>query len=277
MLTERERIVLAELNEWEKQLFAKEQSNTSIVFNQWLEQSFQKLPEDVQEKFLQTVDESLFQLQAIIQSSQFRNNSEQRILANGRRFNEHINDIADLNKLTFDQLQYIAKEQISRHRLYSLFQGSLTGTGQTLFATIDIPALAIINIRVIQLISLSYGYQLNSPFNMVATLKCFQGAMLPDEWKKAAWSDLINHLEESEDRYFHGGTAKVTSVQWLQQPLKQLLKLLTINLFKNRRIQNIPVISIALGAGMNYKLTKDITDFSDNYYKYRYLLERQGG
>ena len=47
-------------------------------------------------------------------------------------FKKDLQNIEDLRKLDIDQLQYIAMQQIARHRLYSFAQGGLAGTGGTL-------------------------------------------------------------------------------------------------------------------------------------------------
>lgn len=277
MLTKREQNIFKEIEDWEQRLLSEQHGNFQSMFDKWLQLSFDKLPDNVQKEFFRVIDDWLFHLQAMIQNTKFQNNAEARILENARLYNPNISDISEMRELEINQLQYIANEQIARHRLYSLFQGSLTGTGKAIFMGADIPAIAIINIRIVQLLSMTYGFKLNNPFAMITALKCFHGGMLPAEWKKDVWSELINNLHNTDNPYIYESNDEIISVASLQQPLQQLLKLIVISLFKNKRIENIPVISMFLGASVNYKLTKDVTEFSHNYYKYRYLFERQGG
>lgn len=276
MLTEREQKIWNELQEWEQQLFSQQTNEMNRTFEKWLEQSFSLLPENIQQQFFHVLDEWLFHLHAMIQSAQFQQDAEKRILSVARMYHPHIDEISHMQQLTIDQLIYIATEQIARHRLYSLVQGGLSGTGRALFLGVDIPAIAIINIRVIQLISMTYGYKVNNPFEMMASLKCFHGAMLPVDRRKEAWESLKENIVNSEEAYFYEGDEDILSLPWLNQPLKQLLKLIVIVLFKKKRLQQVPLLSMAIGAGTNYQLTKTVTDFSHKYYQYRYLIDQRG-
>lgn len=258
-------------------MLSQEPNSFNQTFEKWLEQSFAKLPENTQQQFFSLLDDWVFHLHAMIQGAQFQQNAEQRILSAGRIFQPTICEIADMQQLEIDQMQYIANEQISRHRLYSFAQGGLSGTGGVLFLGADIPAIAVINIRMIQLISMTYGYKVNNPFNMMTSLKLFHGATLPITWRKEAWRTLIADLNNKEDRYFYEGEEDIMTIPWLKQPLIQMFKLIVIRLFKNKRLQGLPIVSMAIGAGANYQLTKTVSDFSHQYYKYRYLIEQRGG
>ncbi len=51
---------------------------------------------------------------------------------------------------------------------------------------------------------------------------------------------------------------------------------MVILLFRRKVIQGIPLISMAIGAGANYQLTRKVTDLAHKYYQYRYLKEKEG-
>ena len=83
-------------------------------------------------------------------------------------------------------------QQIARHRLYSFAQGGLAGTGGTLLLGTDIPAMAVINLRVVQLIAMTYGFEVNTPYEMMSSLRVFHTATLPARLQKEGWSILMN-------------------------------------------------------------------------------------
>jgi len=62
----------------------------------------------------------------------------------------------------------------------------------------------------------------------------------------------------------------------VDEPLKELLKISLIILFSNRKVSGIPFISVAIGAGINYRTTRKVTHFAKKYYQYKYLLEKSG-
>ncbi|TKC15798.1 EcsC family protein [Robertmurraya kyonggiensis] len=275
MFTDRENKLYLEIKDWEQSLYSYEPNDLVLTYEKYLERAFALLPEQTQKEFFSVLDTWLFHLHALIQGSSLQHDAKERILAAGRVFHEDISQLDDLRILSIDQLQYIAKQQIARHRLYSFAQGGLSGTGGALVLGADIPAIIVINLRVVQLIAMTYGYEVNNPFEMMTSLKVFHAATLPNRLLGQGWNQLMDELHSTDEFYFYDGEDKLTDTTWLEQPLKQILKGWTILLFKNKKIQGIPVLSMALGAGMNYQLTRKVTEFAHNYYQMRYLLEKE--
>jgi len=274
-LTERETVVMNEIRSWEKNLLNYEANDFQLLYEKYLERSFSLLPEKVQKQFFYLIDGWLFHLHSIIQGSQLQMDAKERIVTSGRIFRKDIEKIADLRQLDIDQLQYIAEQQIAKHRLYSFAQGGLSGTGGTLLLGADIPAMAVINLRVVQLIAMTYGFEVNTPFEMMTSLKVFHIATLPPRIQKEGWASLMTELEAHEELYFYEGNEKITDITWLEQPIQQLFKAMVIMLFRKRAIQGIPLVSMAIGAGTNYQLTRKVTDFAHKYYQLRYLKEKE--
>jgi len=201
--------------------------------------------------------------------------AKERILSSGRIFKKDLEKIEDLKQLQIEQLEYIAEQQIARHRLYSFAQGGLAGTGGPLLLSADIPAIAVINLRAVQLIAMTYGVEVNTPFEMMTSLKVFHTATLPPRLQKEGWTMLMNELQSHDDDYFYEGNEEITDITWLEQPVQQLLKALVITLFRKKLIQGIPLVSMAIGAGTNYQLTRKVTDVAHKYYQLRYLKEKE--
>ncbi|WP_313799549.1 EcsC family protein [Cytobacillus sp.] len=275
-LSEREKRVLAEIQEWETKLYSYEPNDFELTYERYIEKSFSLLPEKVQAQFFSTLDNWLFHLHALIQGSQMQMDARERILTAGRVFNPEIESIEDLKHLRIDQLQYIADQQIARHRLYSFAQGGMAGAGSSLMLGADIPAMAVINLRVVQLIAMTYGIEVNTPYEMMTSLKVFHAATLPSRMQSRIWDELMRELQSQEEYYFYEGKEELADVTWIEQPAKQLLKGLAILIFRNRTIQGIPFISMAIGASANYQLTRKVSEFAHKYYQYRYLHKKAG-
>ncbi|MDQ0272095.1 EcsC family protein [Cytobacillus purgationiresistens] len=275
-LKEREQAVLEEIREWEQKIFSYEPNDIERSYEKYLEHAFSLLSEEVQAQFFTALDSWLFHLHALIQGSHLQIDAKERILTAGRIFQPEIQTLEDMNVLQIDQLQYIAKQQIARHRMYSLVQGGAAGTGGAVMLGSDIPAMAVINLRSVQLIAMTYGVEVNTPFEMMSSLKVFHASTLPPRMQSRAWEDLLNDLERNEDLYFYEGKDDLTDVTWLEQPIKQLLKAITIFMLRKKSIQGVPFISMAIGAGANYQLTRKVTDFAHKYYQLRYLANKKG-
>ncbi|WP_442595473.1 EcsC family protein [Neobacillus sp. D3-1R] len=262
------------LIEWENKLLSYQPNDFELTYEKYIEKAFSLLPNEIQAGFFSLLDDWLFHLHALIQGTQFQMDAKDRILTAGRMFNSQIESISDLRTLEIDQINYIVQQQVSRHRFYSFAQGGLSGTGGTILLGADLPAMAVINLRAVQLIAMSTGFEVNTPFEMMTSLKVFHFATLPPRLQMSGWQELKRELHDAHD-YFFEGNEKLTDVSWMEQPLKQLLKALAILAFRKKYLQGIPLVSMAIGAGSNYYLTRKVTDFAQHYYQMRYLLEKE--
>ncbi|MFZ3591803.1 EcsC family protein [Bacillus sp. DJP31] len=274
-LSERDLIVLEKIRNWEQQLDEYEASFFEQSYEKWLERAFEQLPPKLQDKFYTMLDGWFVQLHALLQGSQLQSDARQRILHSAQNQHPHIQDVQDLRQLPIDRLIYFAEQEISNHRLYSFAQGGLAGAGGFLFIAADIPLMLAINLRAVQLLSLIYGKEVNTPYEMVTSLKVFHAATLPKHHQGKGWRDLVSEIEEDRDSFFwYDGTVRLTDGRWMELPLKQLIKSLFILLFKRKLIQGIPLIGMGIGAGMNYGLTRQVTGFAHHFYQLRYLMEK---
>jgi hypothetical protein len=270
-LSSREKVIKQELLDWENELFSYEPTDLEMLYEKGLENSFSLLPEEAQKQIFTKLDTWLFHLHALVQSSQFQLDARERILSSARVFNQEIQSIQDLKVLSIDQLRFIADQQISRHRLYSFAQGGISGMGGALLLGSDLPAITVINLRMVQLIAMSYGFEVNTPYEMMISLKVFHAGTLPKRLQKYGWEELLQDLEANEDTYFYEGKDELTNISWLEQPLKHILKAIAIMTFRKKKLQGLPIVSIAIGAGSNYQLTRKVSEFAHKFYQYRYL------
>ena len=274
-LTNREQIMYEEILEWRGRLSSYERTDAETIYEKLISNGISYIPEDKQKELYETLDSVLFHLHAMIQGAQFQVEASDRILACARLFDEEIEEIGDLKRLSVDQIEYIVKQQISRHRVYSFTQGGMSGMGGVPLLLSDLPAILVINLRLVQLIALSYGYEVNTPKEMMISLKAFYTGTLPERYQMAGLEDLINNASESGQSYFYEGKEEITNAEWFDQPLRLMAKYTAIKMFKNRKIQGLPIVSMMIGAGSNYSLTKKVSDFAHHFYKYRYLMEKE--
>ncbi|WP_071460384.1 EcsC family protein [Bacillus massilinigeriensis] len=272
--SDREQKVLNGLKEWENALAEYQPNDFEQIYHQYVDRSFALLPEGIQERFFGMMDGWLFHLHALIQGSQLQTDARERILSAGRIFQPDIETVEDMRELSLEQMEYIATLQISRHRLYSFLQGGSAGSGGSLMLGADIPAMAVINLRAVQLVAMSYGFEVNTPFEMMAALKVFHVAMMPKRMQSAGWDELMRDLRKAEDFYFYHGREEITNPSWLEQPLKQVFKGIAILFFRKKKLSGFPLISMGIGAGVNYQMTRKVTDFAHRYYQARYFFRK---
>ena len=275
-LTNRDIQVWNEISEWENRLFQTEPTDFHVLYDKWLEQSFSLLPENIREQIFPKLDSWMFHLHAMVQSSQVQMDARERVLSAARVFNSGIDSADDMRiKLSIDQLNYIADQQMARHRLYSFVQGGASGSGGVLLLGADIPFMTVINVKTVQLVAMSYGYEVNTPFEMMMALRVFHIGTMPKRLQGAAWTSLLEDTENAGEPYIYMGAEELTNMSWLEQPLKQVLKASAILMFRRRLLQGVPLISMAIGAGANYQMTRQVSEFAQKYYQYRCLSEKR--
>jgi len=268
--------VAKDVDSWLEQYRGYQPNDFEMIYDDWINQSFYNLDPDVKEKFFSKLDAWFFHTHAFLQGTSFQNEARQRILSVGRVFSEEIENITDMKRmLSVDQLSYIAQQQIARGRLYSFAQGGLTGTGGWLLLGLDYPLMMVMNIRAVQLIGLTFGHEMNHPYEMMISLKVFHAATLPKRLQVHAWDELMDEVNRNEHPYVFEGNDQLTNESWLEQPIKQCFKSMFIVMFRKKIFQGLPFISIAIGAYSNYHLTKQVTDFAMKFYQYRYLLDHK--
>ncbi|MGO4888716.1 EcsC family protein [Anaerobacillus sp. MEB173] len=277
-LTEHEQRILADIVRWENSYFQYEATDFELTYHKWMKQNYSKLKVSQQRKLLNTVDNFLFHLHSLIQNSTYQQEASERILDQARIFNRDIQTIQDMQYLKIEQLIYIVNQQIAKQRLVSFAQGGLAGMGGLLLLGTDLAAVVAINLRSIQLIASTYGYDLKRPNEMMLALKLFHASTLPKGLQHEAWLTLEKEIVQYEDewqQYFYSGEDDaVTDVSWLQQPIRQIVKAIIIVALRKKLIQGVPLLGMAFGATMNYQLARQTTEFAHRFYQKRFLLEK---
>lgn len=266
--TNRDQAVWEEIENYIHSLESIRSNDFKDTYIQWVDQAISFIPKHLSDIFFEKLDSWLFHLHSFIQASQIQEDARIRILTSARVFDESIQTIADMRKLSIDQLSFIADQHSARHRLYALAQGGMTGTGKSILLSTDFLVLMMFNLRSVQITAISYGYDVKTPLELMISLKVFHAATLPKRLRREAWEGIVIDLQE--DPYFYQGPENLLSYQWLEEPFKQILKTYFITMFKSKP----SIIPIAIGAGLNYQFSRKVTDFADKFYKYRYLLDK---
>jgi len=262
-LAQREEVLLEELHNWRQSFFEYEASDIENSYDKWIDQAFSLLPDSLQLQFFEKLDDWLFQLNSLLRGTKLQNEASERILNAARSMNEDVESFSDMRKkMPVTQLTFLAEQQASRHRIYSLVQGSMAGSGQPLFITSDFIAMLVINLRAVQLTAMSFGYDVQSPAGLLETLKVFNVATMPERMKMYGWEDLMEDLQKEDEQFYFDIHERITDHTWVDEPLKELLKISLIILFSNRKVYGIPFISVAIGAGINYRTTRKVTHFA---------------
>lgn len=274
-VVDRENMVWEAIKKWEQSYFIDSEKNTYYSLEDNLNQVLRSWRPDLQTKLLEKVDSIIFHSHVIIQNSKYEAETALKLLDQGRIFNANIEDLADMKRLTIDQLRFISNQHLARQRLLSLSQGGVAGIGGLFLVALDLPLMLTINLRSIQLIAMTYGYDLKKPYELMLVLKVFHVATLPKTVQKEGWLCLLQELDKYEDEWLlFDEKNNQKSTVWLQQLLKQIGKGMMLLLLRKKLIQGIPLFSIAIGATSNYFLAKQVSEIAHHFYQKRFLLEK---
>lgn len=271
----REKAILDEITLWESELQNDVRSDFGRTFDRWMNRKMDEIPNSMKRLFFNKLDASLFNLHSFIQSSFIQQDAKKQILISAKALNEQILQINDLHMLPIDQLHYLADLQTSKHRLYSFLQGGITGTGGILLTGVDIPAQTILNLRSIQMVSMCYGYEMNNPYEMMTSLKVYHASLMPKHLQYQQWLELKKEIDTEDGMYyFYEGKDDLANSNSLEFLLKQVAKLSVLTLFKRKLFSGLPIVSIMIGAGANYQLTRQVTEFANKFYQYRMINDK---
>lgn len=269
-----EQKVWEDIKYWEDQWKDYRANDFEMLYEQWMHKAFASMKGKNKKTFFHRMDQWLFHTHSYIQGTAFQNEARERILTSGRIFVPDVEHLEDMKELSIDQLTYLAYQHIAKGKMYSFAQGGLTGTGGYLLLGVDFPMMIILNLRAVQLIGLTFGYEVNHPYEMMLSLKIFHAATLPKRLQKGAWDQLKEELNHYSSPFIYAGEDALTDETWLEQPLKQSMKSMFILMFRKKMIQGLPIVSMVVGATLNYQLTRQVTEFALRFYQYRYLLEQ---
>ncbi|WP_066172921.1 EcsC family protein [Bacillus marinisedimentorum] len=276
MLSSQEQNIISSIKEWEHKNRDYYPTDFENMYNAWMETGFGRIAPSVRQRFFNSLDAILFHLHAMIQGSQLQMDARNRILSSARIFDENIKDIHDMKELSIEQLSYIAEQQIAKHRVYSFAQGGVSGTGGILTLGLDVPALTALNLRAVQLIAMTYGYDVNYPREMMISLKVFHASTLPKHLQYEGWQQLKGEIENDGGTFWYEGEEDLTDETWMNEPLKQIAKILFLSMFRKKLIQGIPLLGMAAGAAMNYQLSRQVTEYAHRFYQLRHLHDTKG-
>ncbi|MDT8859393.1 EcsC family protein [Alkalihalobacillus sp. MEB130] len=265
---------LKELNEWEETFFSYESTDFKTTYSKWTEQLVDQLGEKRKQKWLSVMDACLLHLQAWLQHTRSYDETKRRVISHARTFDPTITTIDDLQNLPLEQLDYLAEQLMAKQRLIALGQGGLTGMGGAFLLLSDLPALAVIQLRSLQHLALVYGYDVRRPVELINMLKLFYVATIPKSHQAREWDKLIAEVEEQDrEHVFYSGDDAILQDSIFEQLLKQLAKSFVLTMLRKKMIQGVPLVGMAVGAGMNYRFSQQVIDVGQHFYQKRRLME----
>ncbi|MFC0473253.1 EcsC family protein [Halalkalibacter kiskunsagensis] len=263
-----------EIKQWEESFFISDSTDIMSTYSRFSERAFDQLGQKRKQKWLAIMDACLLHLQGWLQHTRSYEETKRRVIAHARMFDPNITTIDDLQSLPLEQLDYLAEQLMAKQRLLALGQGGLTGMGGAFLLLSDLPALAVIQLRSLQHLALVYGYDVRRPVELMNMLKLFHVATIPKSYQAQEWDKLIREVEEQDrEHVFYQGDDSIITDSIFEQLTKQLVKSFVLTMLRKKVIQGIPLIGMAVGAGMNYRFSQSVIEVGQHFYQKRRILE----
>ena len=268
--TEADEAAWQALLEWEKRFFQHKDRSGPQREEPSIQSQFDKL-----NKRYEWLDALLFHLHSLIENAAFQTDARDRLLKEARDFDPSISEIGDLKHLPIQTLNDLAEKQMARHRLLSLAQGGLSGTGSIVFLGIDLPMMLTTNLCAVQMMAQTYGYSFYHPLETLVSLKVFYIATIPRVYQYEVWKAIEKEVEDIKNDYFYEGDDTIVDTIWFENMLKQIVKAFIIMILRKKAIQGIPLFGMLFGAGVNYQFARKVTEIANKFYQKRLLHERR--
>ncbi|HUY34442.1 MAG TPA: EcsC family protein [Pirellulales bacterium] len=163
---------------------------------------------------------------------------------------------------------------------YAAAEGCAAGAVGIIGLAADIPALLTIAIRLIQQVSVCYGYDPTKPEERDYVIHVLRTASAGDIEAKLEAVIFLKQIEEillkvAWKKMNAAFAAKKISSLSLLAAVKQFAKSLGINLTKRKALQMVPIIGAVVGASFNATFINDIGRTAFMSYRRRWIAERE--
>lgn len=204
--------------------------------------------------FIQTGGQYLISVKSILKKFTAKDSSmEQEIIT--------INQLA---QLPIRKMDMVANEIRNSRTNMATIQGATTGIGGLFTLAIDIPILLGLSLKVLQEISLCYGYDPKNKSERIFIVKCLQFTSSDKVGKKAILEDLSTFNQDQQNNRM------ISQLQgW-----REVVTTFRDNFGWKKLFQMIPIAGIIFGAFINRSSIRDVAETGMMLYRKRRIIQR---
>ncbi len=194
------------------------------------------------------------------------------VLEEAKRQGVTAESVEELRDAPLDILDKIAKEHTTENALLAAVEGGGTGLGGAFLIAADIPLLFTINLRLIQQIGASYGFDMSGPDYRPLVLSIFNVA---SSGSKEAKHDAVREVGVA-------GAALARDMEYrgrvsgsFREQNRHLPREIAKNIIGRKIAQMIPIAGAAVGAGINYWFTTETAETAFMLMRALYLERKE--
>lgn len=194
------------------------------------------------------------------------------LLADAKSRGMDIESIADLRDESIEDLDSLAKSYFSENAVLAAIEGGGTGLGGFVLIMADIPLLFTINLRLIQQIGASYGFEVDSPEFRPLVLGIFNVA---SSGSREAKNQALREVSVAAAAFANNLEYKGRISGTFRDQNRHLPREIVKNLIGRKLAQTIPIAGAAVGAGINYWFTSEAAECAYMLFRALYLERKE--
>jgi hypothetical protein len=168
------------------------------------------------------------------------------------------------NNIPISKMDEIAEEIGNSRTKLATIQGATTGIGGIFTLAVDIPVLLGLSLKVLQEISICYGYDPNEKSERIFIVKCLQFTSSDIVGKKAILEELSSYNQSKQNNQM------ISQLQgW-----REVVTTYRDSFGWKKLFQMIPIAGIIFGAVINRSSIGDIAETGKMLYRKRRIVER---
>lgn len=181
-----------------------------------------------------------------------------------------ISRLKDVRRVEVRVLDRVAHKSVLFHRRAAAFEGGASGFAGLAGMVVDIPALYGLIFRMLQEISLVYGFPVHTDEEKAHLLKVLDvGHRTEGESRREG----MREIEEVQSLLHAGVPSREIEKQVILRSLQALAEKLGLHLTQRKLAQTIAVLGSLVGAGVNWQLLGDVGETACHAYRRRFLME----
>lgn len=181
-----------------------------------------------------------------------------------------VQDLRHVRRVDIRVLDRVAHRSSLFHRRAAAAEGGATGLAGLPGLLLDVPALYCLIFRMIQEISLGYGFPVHTEEEKTHILKVLDvGHRIDPEERRQG----MREIQAVQEMLHSGVPVREIEKQVIVRGLQALAEKLGIGLTERKLAQTIAVVGALVGAGVNWQLLTDIGDTAYHSYRRRFLME----
>ncbi|MGV8027392.1 MAG: EcsC family protein [Anaerolineaceae bacterium] len=267
-LNEEETKVLGEIDAWTRKKEDNVFTNAMKVIEKPIESAYDLIPSDLKESIGMAIAGALSMLR---DSSRYTISPDSITEKVSKKLGCSMTGLKDIKSIDIRSLDMCATECINFNKCCAAVEGGGTGVAGWLGLIADIPTLYGLIFRLIQEISICYGYQVDTPEEKIHILKILEyGHAMEDATKRAG----LVEIQSIQVAIRHGVPWRDIEKNVFVKALRELAKKLGINLTKRKLAQTLLIIGAIVGASVNYIMLQDIGTLAYYAYRLRFIRDR---